>query len=172
MTATLNGANVHLVRIDTVNDAVVGRPSPSARSRARSRAAGHTVWLASGQDTLTRIDLVASAQDVCRPPAPPASQPPTVTPLWLDSLRMVSSPDRMGPALDFEPLLACIIVTGTGTHDRRRGHMDRRHAVNDAGCSRLARDLFVLDAERAWLGVGTTLYSTFDGGRLDPPFHV
>jgi hypothetical protein len=97
VTATLNGANVHLVRINTVNDNVVGRPIAVGSDPGAIAAAGRTVWLASGQDTLTRMDLVACRHDVCRPPAPPALKPPTVTPLWLDSLKMISP--RIGWAL-------------------------------------------------------------------------
>ncbi len=164
VTATLNGANVHLVRINTVNDAVVGRPIAVGSEPGAMTAAGHTVWLVSGQDTLTRMDLVACRQDVCHPPAPPASQPPTVTPLWLDSLKMVSS--RIGWALRWTSnpgslapsLLVPARTTVGGVTWTVVTPSTARVAPNSAS------DLFVLDAERAWLDIGTTLYSTSNGG--------
>ena len=164
VTATLNGANVHLVRIDTVSDTVVGRPIAVGSEPDAIAAAGRTVWLASGQGTLTRMDLVACAQNVCRPPAPPALKPPTVTPLWLDSLQMVSP--RIGWALRWTSSpgsLAPSSLVPTRTTDGGRTWTDvtpptARVAPSSGG------DLFVLDAERAWVGVGTTLHSTSNGG--------
>ena len=161
---TLNGTNVHLVRIDTVTDSVVGRPIAVGSDPGAIVAAGRTVWLASGQDTLTRIDLVACRQDVCRPPAPPSSQPPTVTPLWLDSLQMVSS--RIGWAVRWTSnpgSLAPSSLVPVRTTDGGRTWADVTPSTARVTPSS-ASDLFVLDAERAWLGVGTTLFSTSDGG--------
>ena len=164
VTATLNGTNVHLVRIDTVSDTVVGRPIAVGPDPGAITAAGHTVWLASRQDTLTRIDLVACRQDVCRPPAPPALKPPIVMPLWLDSLQMVSP--RIGWALRWTSnpgSLAPSSLVPARTTDGGRTWVDvtpstARVAPNSGS------DLFVLDADRAWVGVGTTLYSTSNGG--------
>jgi photosystem II stability/assembly factor-like uncharacterized protein len=164
VTATLNGANVHLVRIDTVNDRVVGRPIVVGSDPGAIAAAGRTVWLASGQDTLTRMDLVACRQDVCRPPAPPALKPPTVTPLWLDSLQMVSS--RIGWALRWTSnpgSLAPSSLVPARTTDGGVTWTDVTPSTTRVTPSS-ASDLFVLDAERAWVGVGTTLYSTSNGG--------
>lgn len=164
VTATLDGANAHLVRIDTVSDTVVGRPIAIGSDPVAITAAGRTVWLASSQDTLTRMDLVDCRQDVCRPPAPPASQPPTVRPLWLDSLQMVSP--RIGWALRWtsnpgslapSSLVPARTTDGGGTWS---DVTPSRARVTPTSAS----DLFVLDAERAWLGVGTTLFSTSDGG--------
>ena len=164
VTTTLNGTNAHLVRIDTVSDTVVGRPIAVGPDPGAIAAAGHTVWLASRQDTLTRIDLVACRQDVCRPPAPPALKPPIVMPLWLDSLQMVSP--RIGWALRWTSnpgSLAPSSLVPARTTDGGRTWVDvtpstARVAPNSGS------DLFVLDADRAWVGVGTTLYSTSNGG--------
>ncbi len=164
VTTTLNGTNVHLVRIDTVTDSVVGRPIAVGSEPGAIAAAGRTVWLANGQDSLTRMDLVACRQDVCRPPAPPASQPPTATPLWLDSLQMVSI--RIGWALRWTSnpsSLAPSSLVPARTTDGGRTWTDVTPSTARVTPSS-ASDLFVLDAERAWLGVGTTLFSTSDGG--------
>jgi len=164
VTATLNGANAHLVRIDTLNDTVVGRAIAVGSEPGAIAAEGQTVWVASGQDTLTRMDLVACRQGVCRPPAPPALKPATVTPLWLDSLKMVSP--RIGWALRWTSnpsSLAPSSLVPARTTDGGSAWADvtpSRARVTPTSAS----ELFVLDAERAWLGVGTTLYSTSDGG--------
>ncbi len=164
VTTTLNGTDVHLMRIDTVADSVVGRTIAVGPEPGAIAATGRTVWLASGQDTLTRMDLVACRQDVCRPPAPPALRPPTVTPLWLDSLQMVSP--RIGWALRWTSnpgSLAPSSLVPARTTDGGRTWTDVTPSTARVAPSS-ASDLFVLDAERAWLGVGTTLYSTSDGG--------
>jgi photosystem II stability/assembly factor-like uncharacterized protein len=164
VTATRNGANVHLVRIDTVNDSVMGPPIAVSSDPGAITAAGPTVWLASGQDTLTRMDLVACRRRVCRPPAPPASKPASRTPLWFQSVQMVSP--WIGWALHWTEnpgVIDAAALVPSRTTDGGRTWTD----VTPPGVRvtpYTGGDLFALGTERAWLTIGTTLFSTSDGG--------
>jgi len=164
VTVARNGVNAHLVRIDTVNDSVVGRPIAVDPDPVAIAAAGRTVWLANGQDALTRMDLVACRRQVCRPPAPPASPPATVTPLWLSSLQMVSP--LIGWALHWTQnpgVIDAAALVPARTTDGGRTWTD----VTPPGVRvspYTSDDLFALGTERAWLTIGTTLFSTSDGG--------
>ncbi|MGA3354349.1 MAG: hypothetical protein ABSD85_14370 [Acidimicrobiales bacterium] len=164
VTTTLNGANAHLVQIDTVSDSVVGRPIAVGAEPGAITAEGRTVWLASGQTTLTRMDLVACRQRVCRAPAPPVSEPASGTPLWFQSVQMVSP--RIGWALHWTEnpgVIDASALVPARTTDGGRTWIDvRPPGVRVSPYT--GGDLFALGTERAWLTIGTTLYSTSDGG--------
>jgi photosystem II stability/assembly factor-like uncharacterized protein len=164
-----------VVAIDPGTDTIVGAPLPLAPAPESIAAVGHTVWVVSMKDVLTRIDLVACAPGPCRPPAPAPTQPAPFTPVWFGSLQMLS-PD-VGWALrstDNPGVLDRAVLAPARTSDGGRTWSD----VTPPTARRLlsptqsSGTLFALDAEHAWFVVSLSrgrrsravVFATTDGG--------
>jgi photosystem II stability/assembly factor-like uncharacterized protein len=89
VTKTINGQDARLVQIDPLDNRV-GRGTAVGPYPSAIAAAGRTVWVASEKGALTRIDLVSCGPKRCRAAAPPSSEPSPPTPMWFQSLQMVS----------------------------------------------------------------------------------
>ena len=179
VTKTINGHGARLVQIDPLNNRVVGRGTAVGPYPSAIAAAGYTVWLATGNEALTRVDLVACGQDGCRPPAPPPSRLAPVTPLWFESLQMVSP--RTGWAIRWTEnpgVLDSATLAPTRTTDGGRTWTDvTPAAARSLLIATRGAVLFALNAERAWLVISSkvsTVFVTSDGGRNwthSPPIH-
>lgn len=176
VTATVNGRNTYLERIDVGSGRLVANRVPVADDPNAMAATGRTVWVATGHDRLTRVDLVACGPARCVPPAPPAPPSSLTNPVVFQSLQMVSSsigwsiasPQNAGPP--GSPTLFPARTTNGG-----RSWRDVTPLVGNKRIGGSPSALFAAGADRAWLAVTgtngqvTTVFFTDDGGKRWAP---
>jgi hypothetical protein len=174
VTVATSASAARVARIDPATGHLAATLMAVAAGPGALAAIGHTLWLVTDSDALTRIDLVSCRATHCSPPAPPAPTIPhaQLRPIAFQSLQMFPA----GIGWSFADLADAGPAPSPGffptrTTDGGRTWIDVMPVLAKAITHPMPSALFALSPERAWLAVTsgagaerTTVFATGNGG--------